>query len=182
MRSGCWADFVPRPGSLNWTYELKVFCRPASGGSRTQVSNKNCGSHGKTLESHLDPGGEIFQQKKQKKKPCFNLKQEVRSAGFSIDSVKRSLMKRLARCRLFIRPVQHIWVSFWPNKTMLCITVKCMENIRSACPHACVWMSVCLKKENESVCVCVGVCVQEQRICLSLKWLNTRARSLWRGG
>ena len=67
MRSGCWADFVPRPGSLNWTYELKVFCRPASGGSRTQVSNKNCGSHFKTLESHLDPGGEIFQQKKQKK-------------------------------------------------------------------------------------------------------------------
>ena len=34
-----------------------------------------------------------------------------------------------------------------------------MENIRSACPHACVWMSVCLKKENESVCVCVCGCV-----------------------
>lgn len=76
------------------------------------------------------------------------MKQEVRSAGFSTDSVKRSLMKRLARCRLFIRPAQHIWVSFWPNKTTLCITVKCMENIRSVCPHACVWMSVCLKKRE----------------------------------
>lgn len=76
------------------------------------------------------------------------MKQEVRSAGFSTDSVKPSLMKRLARCRLFIRPAQHIWVSFWPNKTTLCITVKCMENIRSVCPHACVWMSVCLKKRE----------------------------------
>lgn len=40
----------------------------------------------------------------------------------------------------------------------------------SVCACASAWLGLC-----------VCVCVQTQRIWLSLKWLNMRARSLWRG-